>query len=100
MVASSPLASVQTSVGTPSFRHGGALWMPLYGVLQAAGLGVGMANDRQTENLPGHKTDMRDCQLGAPLHPPGLLPGGPMHTAHVRQLRNCSLRPLPCFNGG
>ncbi|MBW7940797.1 MAG: transposase [Candidatus Omnitrophica bacterium] len=40
----------------------GVYWMPLYGVLEEAGLEVSMVNGKQIKNLPGRKTDMIDCQ--------------------------------------
>jgi len=40
----------------------GVYWLPLYGVLESAGLEVRMVNGRQTRNLPGRKTDMADSQ--------------------------------------
>ena len=46
----------------------GVYWLPLYGVLEAAGMEVVMVDGRQTRNLPGRKTDMKDCQWGATLH--------------------------------
>ena len=39
----------------------GGYWLPLYGVLEAAGFKVSMVNGKQTRNLPGRKTDMKDC---------------------------------------
>ena len=45
----------------------GVYWLPLFGVLEAAGFDVRMVNGRQTRNLPGRKTDMQDCQWGATL---------------------------------
>src|SRR5258705_10322360 len=54
----------------------GVYWLPLYAVLEAAGLEVLMVNGRQTRNLPGRKTDMKDCQWGATLHAHGLLRAG------------------------
>ena len=46
----------------------GVYWLPLYSVLEAAGLAVRMVNGRQTRNAPGRKTDMQDAQWGATLH--------------------------------
>ncbi len=54
----------------------GVYWLPLYGVLEAAGMEVVMVDGRQTRNLPGRKTDMKDCQWGATLHAHGLLRAG------------------------
>ncbi|MBC9883614.1 IS110 family transposase [Bradyrhizobium sp. INPA01-394B] len=66
----------------------GVYWLPLYGVLEAAGLEVVMVDGRQTRNLPGRKTDMKDCQWGATLHAHGLLRAGFVPPAHVRRLQD------------
>jgi len=66
----------------------GVYWLPLYGVLEAAGLEVLMVNGRQTRNLPGRKTDTKDCQWGATLHAHGLLRAGFVPPAHIRRLQD------------
>jgi transposase len=66
----------------------GVYWLPLYGVLEAAGLKVSMVNGRQTRNLPGRKTDMKDCQWGATLHAHGLLQAGFVPPAQIRRLQD------------
>jgi hypothetical protein len=66
----------------------GVYWLPLYSVLEAAGLEVLMVNGRQTRNLPGRKTDMKDCQWGATLHAHGLLRAGFVPPAPIRRLQD------------
>jgi transposase len=66
----------------------GVYWLPLYAVLEAAGLQVLMVNGRQMRNLPGRKSDMKDCQWGATLHAHGLLHAGFVPPAHIRQLQD------------
>jgi len=66
----------------------GVYWLPLYSVLEEAGLEVVMVNGRQTKNLPGRKTDMADCQWGATLHAHGLLRPGFVPPAHIRRLQD------------
>jgi transposase len=66
----------------------GVYWLPLFGVLEAAGLQVCMVNGRQTRNLPGRKTDMQDCQWGATLHAHGLLRAGFVPTADIRRMQD------------
>src|SRR5438445_2872387 len=66
----------------------GVYWLPLYGVLEAAGMEVVMVDGRQTRNLPGRKTDMKDCQWGATLHAHGLLRGGFVPSAQIRRLQD------------
>jgi transposase len=66
----------------------GVYWLPLYGVLEAAGLEVVMVNGKHTRNLPGRKTDMKDCQWGATLHAHGLLRAGFVPPAQIRRLQD------------
>jgi transposase len=66
----------------------GVYWLPLYGVLEGGGLKVSMVNGRQTRNLPGRKTDMKDCQWGATLHAHGLLQAGFVPPAQIRRLQD------------
>ena len=66
----------------------GVYWLPLYGVLEAAGLQVRMVNGCQTRNLPGRKTDMVDCQWGATPHMHGLLRAGFVPPADIRRLQD------------
>lgn len=66
----------------------GVYWLPLYAVLEDAGLQVCMVNGRQTRNLPGRKTDMQDSQWGATLHAHGLLRAGFVPTADIRRLQD------------
>lgn len=66
----------------------GVYWLPLYGVLEASGLKVSMVNGKQTRNLPGRKTDMKDCQWGATLHAHGLLQAGFVPPAQIRRLQD------------
>ncbi|QIN67259.1 IS110 family transposase ISWpi13 (plasmid) [Caballeronia sp. SBC1] len=66
----------------------GVYWLPLFGVLESAGLDVRMVNGRQTRNLPGRKTDMADSQWGATLHMHGLLHAGFVPPADIRRLQD------------
>lgn len=66
----------------------GVYWLPLYGVLEAAGMEVLMVNGKYTRNLPGRKTDMKDCQWGATLHAHGLLRAGFVPSASIRRLQD------------
>jgi transposase len=66
----------------------GVYWLPLYGTLEAAGLEVVMVNGRQMRNVPGRKSDMKDCQWGATLHAHGLLRAGFVPPAHIRRLQD------------
>jgi transposase len=66
----------------------GVYWLPLYVVLEVVGFKVSMVNGKQTRNLPGRKTDMKDCQWGATLHAHGLLQAGFVPPAQIRRLQD------------
>ena len=79
---------VEHQVGSVAMEATGVYWLPLYGVLEAAGLDVRMVDGRQTRHLPGRKSDMQDCQWGSTLHAHGLLRAGFVPPAHVRRLQD------------
>jgi transposase len=66
----------------------GVYWLPLYAVLEAAGLKVIMVSGRHMRNVPGRKTDMSDAQWGSTLHMHGLLQAGFVPPAHIRRLQD------------
>jgi len=66
----------------------GVYWLYLYEVLEASGLEVVVVNGRHVQNVPGRKTDMADCQWLATLHAHGLLRGGFVPPAEIRQLQD------------
>src|SRR5258708_8296592 len=51
----------------------GVYWLPLYGVLESAGLDVRMVNGRQTRNLPARKTHLPTSHSGPTPHIHSLL---------------------------
>jgi transposase len=53
----------------------GVYWIPLFQILERAGLEVVLVNARHCKNLPGRKTDVQDCQWLQYLHSVGLLRG-------------------------
>ena len=66
----------------------GIYWLCPYEVLEQAGLRVVMVNGKYVKNLPGRKTDMKDCQWQATLHAHGLLQPGFVPPAHIRRLQD------------
>jgi transposase len=50
-------------------------WIPLYELLESHGIEAVLVNARQLHNVPGRKTDLRDCQWIQVLHSCGLLRG-------------------------
>lgn len=79
---------IDEGVRSVAMEATGVYWLPLYKVLEEAGLEVRMINGRQTRNLPGRKTDMADSQWGATLHMHGLLQPGFVPPADVRKLQD------------
>jgi len=76
------------SVRTVALEATGVYWLYLYEVLEDAELEVVVVNGRHVQNVPGRKTDMADCQWLATLHAHGLLRGGFVPTADIRQLQD------------
>ena len=62
-------------VTTVAMESTGVYWIPLFQILEAAGLEVCLVNARHCKNLPGRKTDVQDCQWLQYLHSVGLLRG-------------------------
>ena len=51
----------------------GSYWMILYMVLEEMGFEVWLVDGRETKQVPGRKTDVKDCQWIQQLHSYGLL---------------------------
>lgn len=66
----------------------GIYWLCPYEVLEKAGLAVVVVNGKYGKNLPGRKTDMKDCQWQATLHAHGLLKPGFVPPEHLRRLQD------------
>src|SRR6516164_792350 len=73
------LAIVQWLVGcgvrSVAMEATGVYWIPLYQLLEDAGLKVCLVNARHVKNVPGRQSDVRDCQWLQYLHSVGLLLG-------------------------
>jgi transposase len=66
----------------------GVYWLCAYEVLETAGLEVLVVNGKHVKNLPGRKTDLKDCQWLATLHAHGLLRSGFVPPEHIRRLQD------------
>jgi transposase len=66
----------------------GIYWLCPYEVLEKAGLQVVVVNGKYVKNLPGRKTDLKDCQWQATLHAHGLLKPGFVPPEHIRRLQD------------
>lgn len=58
---------------TVAMEATGVYWVILYEILEEAGLDVWLVDGRETKQVPGRKTDVKDCQWIQQLHSYGLL---------------------------
>jgi transposase len=66
---------IQCGVRSVAMESTGVYWIPLFQLLDEAGLKVCLVNARHVKNVPGRKSDVRDCQWLQYLHSVGLLLG-------------------------
>jgi len=73
----------------------GIYWLCPYEVLEKGGLEVVMVNGKYVKNLPGRKSDMKDCQWQATLHAHGLLkPGFVPRSTSAACRTTCACAPI------
>jgi len=60
-------------VETIAMESTGVYWIPVMQVLESYGFEVFLVDARQAKNMPGRKTDVKDCQWIQELHTYGLL---------------------------
>jgi transposase len=53
----------------------GVYWIPLFQMLEQEGFDVRLVNAKHVKNVPGRKTDVKDCQWLQQLHTFGMLGG-------------------------
>ena len=64
---------ISYGIETVAMEATGVYWVILYEILERAGLDVWLVDGRQTKQVPGRKTDVKDCQWIQQLHSYGLL---------------------------
>ena len=77
----------QCQIDTVAMESTGVYWIPLYEILESAGIEVLLVNARQIKNVSGRKTDVEDCQWIQRLHTCGLLQGAFRPDAKICELR-------------
>jgi transposase len=60
-------------ITTVAMESTGVYWVPVYEILQGAGIGVIVTNARDARSVPGRKSDVNDAQWLQRLHACGLL---------------------------
>jgi len=78
----------QCGIQTVAMQSTGVYWIPVYDILEEAGIEVYLVNARDTKNLPGKKTDIHESQWIMKLHTYGLLRNSFRPTHEVRMMRN------------
>ncbi len=64
---------VENNIDTVAMEATGVYWIILYDILQTRGIDVWLVDGRSTKQVPGRKTDVKDCQWIQQLHSHGLL---------------------------
>lgn len=78
----------QCDVKTVVMESTGVYWIPLFQVLEQKGFDVKLVNARFVKNVPGRKTDVKDCQWLQQLGSYGLLQGSFRPEAEICVLRS------------
>jgi transposase len=74
-------------IETVAMEATGVYWVILYDILVSHGLDVWLVDGRSTKQVPGRKTDVKDCQWIQQLHSYGLLNKCFIPDALVQELR-------------
>lgn len=74
-------------VKTVAMEATGVYWVILYEILEEAGIDVWLVDGRQTKQVPGRKTDVKDCQWIQELHSFGLLNRCLVVDSDIKELR-------------
>ena len=75
-------------ITTVAMESTGVYWVILYSVLEEAGIEVYLVNGRDVKNLPGRKSDVKDCQWLRQLHSYGLLRKSFIPKSDIRVVRS------------
>jgi transposase len=75
-------------ISTVAMEATGVYWVVLYDMLVQQGLDVWLIDGRQTRQVPGRKTDVKDCQWIQQLHSYGLFNRCMVAEGLIRELRS------------
>ena len=76
-------------ITTVAMESTGVYWIPLFQILERAGLEVCLVNAQHVKHVPGRKSDVIDCQWLQYLHSVGLL-----RASFRPEERICAIRSL------
>lgn len=75
-------------IETIAMESTGVYWVPVAAVLESYGFDVKLVDAYKVKNVPGRKTDVKDCQWLAELHRFGLLSGAFRPGKQIQVLRS------------
>jgi transposase len=75
-------------IETVAMEATGVYWVILHEILEEAGLDVWLVDGRETKQVPGRKTDVKDCQWIHELHSHGMLNRCFVAKEDVKELRS------------
>ena len=78
---------VACGIDTVAMESTGVFWIPIYELLEQAGITPYLVNARHVKTVPGRKSDWNDAQWLQKLHALGLLHGSFRPDAEMRTLR-------------
>jgi len=76
------------NVNTVAMEATGVYWIVLYDILAEEGFDVWLVDGRQTKQVPGRKTDVKDCVWIQQLHSHGLLSRCFVAEGSIKELRS------------
>jgi transposase len=79
----------QCGITTVALESTGVYWIPLFQILEKAGMEVCLVNAQHVKHVPGRKSDVIDCQWLQYLHSVGLL-----RASFRPEERICAIRSL------
>jgi len=79
---------VENKITTVAMEATGVYWIVLYDLIEAAGIEVCLVNGAHVRNVPGRKSDVKDCQWLQQLHRCGLLRKSFVPPEEIRVLRS------------
>ena len=79
---------ISHNVETVAMEATGIYWNILYELIEEAGIDVWLVDGRETKQVPGRKTDVKDCQWIHELHSYGLLKRCFVAKDDIKELRS------------
>jgi len=78
---------LSNGIASAAMEATGVYWVILYDILETHGIDVWLVDGRSTKQVPGRKTDVKDCQWIQQLHSYGLLNRCFIASDQVQELR-------------